>query len=381
MAQALDRLTIKGFRSIRSLENFELKSLNVLIGGNGAGKTNFIEFFRFLRAMMELPLPDLNASNLQSYVMDYGGMSALLFNGPKVTEAIEAEMYFGENGYRFTLTPTRDDRALINHEERYFSGSSTPWLNWGSGQLRPELLTEKDKPGTRGPDSKSPGFYIYKAIENWKIYHLPDTSKYAAIRKSESSHDTAYLRPDASNIAPFLWAIKNDMWDIGHKEHYQAIVRSIRLVAPFFDDFILEESPQEKVSLLWKQKGSDYPLQHFHFSDGTLRFIGLATALLQPYLPSTLVIDEPELGLHPYAIEILAELIKSASQKTQLIISTQSPTLVDCFEADDLIVVNREQGASTFSRLSKSDLAEWLRDYSLGELWRKNVISAAPQYE
>jgi predicted ATPase len=135
------------------------------------------------------------------------------------------------------------------------------------------------------------------------------------------------------------------------------------------------------VNLSWKQKGSDYPMQPYHFSDGTIRFICLATALLQPELPATIVIDEPELGLHPYAIEILAELIQATSQKTQLIISTQSAALVDCFKPENIIVVNRNDGASVFARLQPDKLDSWLEDYSLGELWRKNVLTGGPAHE
>jgi predicted ATPase len=158
-------------------------------------------------------------------------------------------------------------------------------------------------------------------------------------------------------------------------------VDTIRLVTPFFDDFILKPNKNEKVRLRWRQKGSDYPLKPQHLSDGTLRFICLTTALLQPDPPSTIIIDEPELGLHPYAIEILAELIKSASQRTQLIISTQSPSLVDYFEPEDIIVVNRKNGASVFNRLNNDELSSWLDDYSLGDLWRKNIVTGGPDHE
>lgn len=156
------------------------------------------------------------------------------------------------------------------------------------------------------------------------------------------------------------------------------------MVAPFFDDFILEiikKGEKDTVKLSWKQKASDYPMQPYHFSDGTIRFICLATTLLQPNPPSTVVIDEPELGLHPYAIEILAELIQSAAKKTQLIISTQSPALIDCFSPNDIIVVNRKNGASIFERLDTDTLTSWLEDYSLGELWRKNVVTGGPVRE
>jgi len=137
----------------------------------------------------------------------------------------------------------------------------------------------------------------------------------------------------------------------------------------------------EKVRLNWRQKGSDYPLKPQHLSDGTLRFICLTTALLQPHPPSTIIIDEPELGLHPYAIEILAELIQAASERTQVIVSTQSPALVDYFEPENIVVVNRKQGASTFERMKMEDLSEWLDNYSLGELWRKNIVTGGPSHE
>lgn len=208
MGNALDKLTIKGFKSIKSVEDSKLESLNVLIGGNGAGKSNFIDFFRLLRAMMGLSLPGLKSANL----------------------------------------------------------------------------------------------------------------------KSKHTND-------------------------------------------------------EKVRLYWKQQGSDYPMRPHLFSDGALRFICLTTALLQPDPPSTMIIDEPELGLYPYAIEILAELIEAASKKSQLIISTQSPTLVDYFNPDNIIVVVRENGESKFKRLNTAELAHWLDDYSLGDLWRKNVIAGGPVHE
>jgi predicted ATPase len=172
------------------------------------------------------------------------------------------------------------------------------------------------------------------------------------MRRFETIDDIDYLRFDAANIAPFLFHLHNH-----EKSVYNQIKETIRLVAPFFDDFILKPNQNEKVRLRWKQKGADYPLKPQHLSDGTLRFICLTTALLQPEPPSLIIIDEPELGLHPYAIEILAELIEATSKKTQLIVSTQSPSLVDYFEPEDIIIVNRNKGASVFKRLNQSELS------------------------
>ena len=374
MAQALDSLTIKGFKSIRALEDFKLTNLNVLIGGNGAGKSNFIDFFRMLRAMMELPLPGLTSANLKAYIADGGGSDDFLFNGPKITEQIEIETRFGPNGYRFKLSPTADETFIINDEARYYEGGESGWWDIGSGNLTPELLRDKDRRGAAG--GLSVASYVYKAISSWKIYHFHDTSKVAPMRRFETIDDSDYLRFDAANIAPFLLELKNS-----EKNAYNQIVDTIRLVTPFFNNFILKPNKNEKVRLRWKQKGSDYPLKPRHLSDGTLRFICLTTALLQPDPPSAIIIDEPELGLHPYAIEILAELIEATSRKTQLIVSTQSPALVDNFEPKDIIIVNRKKGASVFQRLNKDELSTWLKDYSLGDLWRKNIITGGPDYE
>jgi len=362
MGNALDKLTIKGFKSIKTLENFELKSLNVLIGGNGAGKSNFIDFFRLLRAMMRLSLPGLHNVNLQSFISDGGGIGDFLFNGPKVTEQIEIEVLFDDSGWRFKLAPTIDEKVLVNDEERYTGHPVPAWQRRGGGYAEPKL-----------PDEKSG---IYEAIKSWRIHHFHDTGKTAAMRRSERIEDREFLRFDAANIAPFLLRLKEE-----ESKSYKDIIDTVRLVTPFFDDFILKPDKNEKVRLDWKQKGSDYPMRPHFFSDGTLRFICLVTALLQSAPPSTMIIDEPELGLHPYAIEILAELVQAVSGRTQLIVSTQSPALVDFFEPENVIVVSREQGSSVFKRLNAAELTEWLLEYSLGDLWRKNVIAGGPVHE
>jgi predicted ATPase len=363
MAQSLNQLTIKGFKSIQNLEDFHLANLNVLIGGNGAGKSNFIDFFRMLRAMMELPLPGLASASLRTYIATGGGSDDFLFNGPKITEQIEVETLFGQNGYRFKLVPTADETFILIDEAKCIAAAPSQWKELGSGHVKPELLKEKNSA-------------VYETISSWQIYHFHDTGKTAAMRRSEVVDDNKYLRFDAANIAPFLFFLQSAEQGV-----YSQIVDSIRLVAPFFDDFVLRPDKNEKVRLLWHQKGSDYPLKPHHLSDGTLRFICLTAALLQPDPPATMIIDEPELGLHPYAIDILAELISAASQKAQLIISTQSPALVDCFEANDIITVNRQGGASVFRRLEEDKLTTWLGDYSLGELWQKNIVSGGPDYE
>ncbi len=213
-------------------------------------------------------------------------------------------------------------------------------------------------------------------LANWTVYHFHDTSALAPMRRTQSLRDYDRYRHDASNVAPFLLHLKRTQ-----AGSYLLIRDTVRLIAPFFDDFLLrpeKEGNDEKVRLEWNQKGSDFPFQPYHLSDGTIRFICLATALLQPMPPATVVIDEPELGLHPFAISILADLIQSAAERTQVIISTQSPTLLDHFAPENVVVVNRVNGRSTFERLDPQALGEWLAEYSVGELWQKNVVRGGP---
>ena len=238
------------------------------------------------------------------------------------------------------------------------------------------------------------------------VYHFHDTSPTAPMRRSEIVEDNQRLRNNGSNIAPFLLRLKQSEslyryyqeqvvnspqnrlgLSLPHRYYHLEVVNAtVRLAAilPFFDNFrldVFQQGEADKVKLSWQQKGSDYPLQPYHLSDGSIRFICLATALLQPDPPSAIVIDEPELGLHPEAIRILAELITDAAQRTQVILATQSPLLIDQFAIDDIVVVNRKDGQSTFERLSEQDFSQWLEDYSVGELWTRNVIQGGTSDE
>jgi predicted ATPase len=367
MAAMLDKLTIHGFKSIRELNQFELHSLNILIGANGAGKSNFVEIFRMLRAMVD--------QNLNSYVQRNGGADGFFFNGPQVTESINCKFEFGSNSYRFDLVSTAAEKLLITTEATRFLDHN--WNTIGSSEYESQLDHARQQRGRLGHHSVA--WHVYDSLSNWVVYHFHDTSNTAPMRRSEIVQDSKRLRDDAANIAPFLHRLRDE-----ESTAYYHILNAVRLVTPFFEDFLLDpvrRGEAEQVNLSWRQRGSDYPMQPYHLSDGSIRFICLATALLQPDPPSTIIIDEPELGLHPYALAILAELIQSAAATTQVIISTQSPALVDHFSAEDLIVVNRKAGASTFKRLDSSELDLWLDEYTLGELWQKNVVLGGPVYE
>jgi predicted ATPase len=216
---------------------------------------------------------------------------------------------------------------------------------------------------------------VLRAFESWRVYHFHDTSRAAKVKQTADLADNEYLREDAGNLAAFLYRLREK-----EQAAYSNIVETIRMVTPFFDDFQLRPSRlnEEKIKLEWREKGSDAYFDGHALSDGTLRFICLATLLLQPEPPTTVLLDEPELGLHPFAITVLSDLLRSAAQRTQVIASTQSVTLVNQLTPEDLLVVDRDGAESKFRRLGEEEITSWLDDYALGELWEKNVLGGRP---
>ena len=359
----LKSVTVRGYKSIRALENFELRDLNVLIGANGAGKSNFISLFEMLAAIVE--------RQLQIYVQTRDGPDAFLFGTRKRTQQLDAEFYFDRNAYRVSLRPS-SERLVFSREETWFHGDYKNDIARPLGSGHEEARIAE----VSGSGDRMARDYVYPAIRSWRVYHFHDTSRLAAMRNPREVRDNLRLKDDAANLAPFL-----RMLNARHPTEYKRIEKAVRQVAPFFGGFVHRESPGERVELEWFEANDrDTPRSPRQFSDGTLRFICLATLLLQPrsLLPDTILIDEPELGLHPFALNVLGELLRDASDRAQVIASTQSSDLLAQLEPEDVVVVDRAEGASTFRRLDRPDLAGWLEDFSLSDLWKSNVIGGRP---
>lgn len=357
-AEQLSRIKLQGYKSIKDCD-LELKELNVLIGANGAGKSNFIGFFKLIQQALE--------GNLQRFVSKNGGPDSILHFGRKKSEQMKAEVYFGNNGYKFVLEPTVDNRMMFA-SEYFWWNLYGDWLV-GNGHFESAVESQKRLTNIYG--------FTVPAMRSWRVYHFHDTSDTAFVKQLHAINDNFFLRPDARNLAAFLYFLENH-----HQDAYDRIVKTIRLVTPFFGDFRLRPNPENKdqIELEWSEIGEDLPFKAHQLSDGTLRFICLAAVFLQPLemQPETIIVDEPELGLHPYAIKILASLIRSTSKEKQVIISTQSVTLLNEFEPDDLIITDRKSGSSVLRRIGKEELNEWLAEYTLGELWEKNIMGGRP---
>lgn len=351
----LENIKIEGYKSIRQLD-LELKPINILIGANGVGKTNFVSFFKLVNNIYE--------KRLQQYTLQ-NGADRLLHYGIKTTKEIVSSLNFGRNSYEFSLQPTDNNSLFLAIENSIYSGRSDSYPR--RNQLESTIK-----------DSNYPRDMWLKAyLESYKIYHFHDTSKGAPLRTKANINDNRYLKTDGDNLPAFLYMLQGK-----HPKTLQRIEMVVRSVMPYFERFTLEPFflDESQIYLEWSEIGnSEKYFDANDLSDGSIRFIALTTLLLQPELPQVIIIDEPELGLHPIAINKLAGMIKSAaSRNCQIIISTQSVNLINNFDAEDIITVDKKDGQSIFNRLNSNGLEKWLEDYSLGELWTKSIINGQP---
>lgn len=348
----MKNIKINGYKSIKAL-NLSLRPINILIGANGSGKSNFLSFFTFLRNMY--------SRNLQEYVALHGGMDDILFQGRKNTEEINADLDFGTNGYSFTLKPGQDSFIITREGLRYDYNPYFP-NNHDIASLAPESKLQF---------STIPrASYIRDYLKALTRYHFHDTGKNSPLTKySDIELDKFELYSFGENIAAFLYNIRQESLIV-----YNRIVKTIQSVAPYFSDFRLIPNEVGKVVLQWEDKYG-MPFGVCDLSDGTMRFVALATLFLQPNLPQTIIIDEPELGLHPFAIAKLAGMIHSAAARgCQVIVATQSTDLISHFEPEDIITVDQINGESIYNRLSSEKLALWIEEYSIDDLWKRNII-------
>ena len=360
----IENILIQNYKSIRDLR-LELKPLNILIGSNGVGKSNFISFFQLANSIFE--------QRLQSFVLERG-IDNLLYFGRKKSGEINGLVDFNNtNAFFFSIKPTQTNKAYIHQLGDYFNTFGKKEKNykawnkkiWETGVEETDLKSRKEGRAK----------YLKSYLESFKVYHFHDTSVSSKMKIPCQLSDNRALREDGSNLAAFLFYLKNK-----HNKNYKKIEAVIRSIAPFFNKFDLEpdKNNNSEIQLEWKEKNSEMYLNAHNLSDGTLRVIALTTLLLQPQPPKTIIIDEPELGLHPFAINKLAGLIRSASINNQVIISTQSVNLVNNFDPENIIVVDREQNQTVFKRPNIDELKLWLEEYSLGDLWEKNIIGGQP---
>lgn len=368
MTTSLKRITVKGFRSLRDVTLTDLGPVTVLIGPNGSGKSNFLSVVQMLR--------QLSFGFLQLFVGRNGGASFLLHYGPRTTPEMLIELEFLRDHvvsiYKARLVPAVGE-SLLFQEERIEHQTSPlpPWA--GGGGHRETLLTKGfDDAVTNRPHDVLP------LLQGLNFYHFHDTSLTSELRTHARRQDDRYLRSNGSNLAAYLLRLKTST-EPTEKAAYDRIESMLRQIAPFVRELAPTAIDADAVRLDWIDD-RDERFGAAHLSDGTLRALALFTALGQPvqHLPLFCVIDEPELGLHPAALDLFCELVRSASAHCQILLATQSPALLDHFEAHEVIIAERVDHATTFRRLDARELAGWLEDYTLSDLYDMNVLGGRP---
>ena len=362
----IDYLEIKGYKSIKNLE-LELKPINILIGSNGVGKSNFISFFKLINAIFNL--------RLQKFVLEEK-VDNLLYFGRKRTENLFGKLIFdsgngNNNAYFFDLVQTKEGGLYFEKEGSGFNVSRD---SFDDNYYVLYNLLESNIPSISNENN------FLEGRLNFQVFHFHDTSTTSFLRRECYINDNLYLKQDGRNLPAFLYLLK-----INHTKIYNRIEKTIQSVAPYIDKLILEPNrlDENEIALRWIDKGDpESNFSAYQLSDGTLRFIALATLLMQPTPPSVIIIDEPELGLHPFAIGKLAGMIQVASSKSQVIVATQSPGLISKFNPEDIVVIDRSvtENQTVFNRLNSEDLKIWLDEFTLGDLWERNIINSGQPF-
>ena len=369
----IEHVRIRGFRSLADVELSEIPMATVLIGANGSGKSNFIRFFEMLSWM-------LRSRQLSEFIEKQGGADDQLFGGNRVTPRMEAELSIrtdvGRNDYRFALSYAQPERLIFTDESFRFSRHSFPtdaeWQVLDSGHREAEIVQIAQTVGSAGP-TRTARTIVY-LLRNIAAYQFHDTSYESNFKKKWDMSDNRQLRSDGGNLAAVLYRLEQE--DV---RAYEDICRQIGRVLPGFDRFDIEEE-YGRVWLRWKAKWTDKTFGAHLTSDGSLRTFALVTLLRMPaaMLPDVVLLDEPELGLHPSAVGLIGNMIASRSSERQIIVATQSPRLVDSFEIDQIFVMDLEEGKTKCRKMSRDAYSRWLENYSTGELWEKNVLGGRP---
>ncbi len=365
----IETLSIRGFRSLADVEQLKLSNLSVLIGSNGAGKSNFIRFFDMLSWI-------IGARDLQTFVLREGGGDDQLFLGAKHTPTLSAELSIrtprGVNDYAFELSYNHgQDNLFFSREAFRFSSDERKgknrWTELPMPTRESELALAKRKNGNQNKTATT----IIRLLQRCQTYQFHDTSSSAYIKQPWDVADTTWLRRDGGNLASILLHLQEN-----EPKRYQLITRQIKRVLPSFENFVLQKS-YEKVSLRWRGTQSDKTFGAHLTSDGSLRLFCLLTLINLPdeMLPDMLLFDEPELGLHPQAIQLVSSGLQRLASKRQVFIATQSTYMVDCFNIDNIIVANSQQGRTSLKNLDINDYQQWINDeYKLSELWLSDVM-------
>ncbi len=382
----------------------ELRHLNILIGPNGSGKSNFIEVVRLIHS-----LPDKDPWGT---VLATGGVGEWIWKGTKSKKpqcSVNAKLSFGElpgikeeyldfsmdlEKYEASFRVKRESIRTCTHD-----GSTDTHSSWfersgsqGNVHLRVARALEQPPPFDLNLDRSILSQLASPTVQKSGIGRdLPELFKLAEFFETFDFHQDWDFGADCPPRDPQLVGqsvtqLDEDGFNLAHMlayyrdDHKPVFERITELTKRFYEPVKSVEvrliSTHLQIAI---EEDGGFSTPAYRLSDGMLRWLAILAILLNPTPAPVTCIDEPELGLHPDIIPTLADLLREASARTQLIVTTHSPALVDAFSDDpeSICVSEKIEGSTVIRRLSKPDLAVWLRDYSLGNLWISGEIGGS----
>jgi predicted ATPase len=386
MVPGFSRLSVRGYRRLKAVD-VPLRRLNVLIGANGVGKTSILDVFRLLGASADrrLVASVLEAGGLRSILTADGSTSSLEF---RIAFQPESE---GDINYEFSLTEEGALQALSIGNERLAQDQSLrhpavliettagwPYYHTGNGLVtvlsdaaydrssydRAETALSQSPPRTEAITFRN------KIASISAIYHALDVSQRAPVKGPQRLYPTRIPSVDGADLLSCLWTIRET--DHGR---YEDIENSLRAAFQNFEKLEFPPVAAGMFGLGWRDSTFARPLYASELSEGTLRFLWLATLLQSPELPAVTLIDEPEVSLHPEMMRIITELMRGAAERTQLVVATHSDRFVRFLRPEELLVCDLdESGGMTTQWADELNLKAWLEDYTLDQLWSKGIL-------
>jgi len=377
MTVGFTQLEVRGYRRLRQVE-LQLAPLNVLIGANGVGKSSVLDAVDLLAASAE--------GSLENAISEAGGISSLLtLDGRTDSLRFSLQLPIGtDQPLKYELNISREGvgygirREQLTQRQDLMLPDPFKFIDSRAGHVLYHDPVEKnlvrpnwDYKATETALSQVPR--MYQTPEKFRqllasssaLYHSLDVSFRAPVRLPQPLQPANTPGSDGSDLLPCLYTMRET-----DRDRYEAVEDALRIAFPTFERLDLPPAAAGRLTLGWKDRNFTQPIYPHQLSEGTLRFLWLATLLQSPGLPAVTLIDEPEVSLHPEMLRLLAELLREASSRAQLIVATHSDRFVRFLQPKELVVCDlAEDGGMLVRRASDLDLDGWLADYALDELW------------
>jgi predicted ATPase len=374
----IQKISIKNYKSIQSLPDFELKPMNILIGANNSGKSNFLDVFAFLRdTLQDGGPPEKNGntgSGWRGALEKRGGGESVCFGNERHFQIsclshpfrYSLEIALDEYGQYYQI---RDERLIaVNAEKKFFEPQNGMLAIYDEGgnslgaSSMPERTGLRVFLGQRGVDPQALSFA--RKLSEIRIYNRIHTEIWSPIRKPQIPKGETILDEDGGNLVGVLHQLS--------QIHPTFLSRLESLFKVIFPDFLRIGFPSNdrgEILIRWEDTNGriSYTPQ---ISDGTLKFLCMIAILQNPNPPALIGIDEPDVKLHPMMQAILSDMIDGASLHTQIIVTTHNPDFVSQFSPEEIVILQQYKGATEFRRLSdKGALDLWLQDFTIRKLW------------